>query len=99
MPHPNAECGMRIAEYSMRRAESKDGRQTPHSAFRTNFTPHSAFHQRFPFFTWSTMYSLVRHASARIVQVGFLSACDTNGPPSVTNRFLTSCAWHHRFNT
>src|SRR2546427_3378256 len=45
------------------------------------------------------MYSLVRHASARIVHVGFLSACDTNGPPSVTNRFLTSCAWHQRFST
>src|SRR2546422_6310209 len=34
-----------------------------------------------------------------MVHVGFLSACDTNGPPSVTNRFLQSCAWHQRFST
>ena len=35
----------------------------------------------------STMNSLVRMASARIVHVEFLSACETNGPPSATNRF------------
>src|SRR5207247_975940 len=34
-----------------------------------------------------------------MVHVGFLSACDTNGPPSVANRFLQSCAWHQRFST
>ena len=34
--------------------------------------------------------------SARIVHVGFLSACETNGPPSATNRFFTSCAWQLR---
>ena len=45
------------------------------------------------------MYSLVRIASARIVHVGFLSACDTNGPPSATNRFFTSCAWQLLFST
>ena len=38
----------------------------------------------------------MRHASARIVHVGFLSACDTNGLPSATKRFLTSCAWQLR---
>src|SRR5207237_8458840 len=52
-----------------------------------------------PFFIWSAIYSLVRSESARIVHVGFLSACDTNGPPSVTNRFLQSCAWHQRLST
>ena len=30
------------------------------------------------------MYSLVRSDRARIVQVGFLSACDTNGAPFVS---------------
>ena len=29
----------------------------------------------------------------------FLSACDGSGPPSATNRFLTSCAWQFLFNT
>src|SRR5213080_2796821 len=52
-----------------------------------------------PRFMTSAMCSLVRSESARIVQVGFLSACDTNGPPSVTNRFLQSCAWHQRLST
>src|SRR6185437_10120642 len=46
-----------------------------------------------PCFRWSAMYSLVRHESARMVHVGFLSACDTKGPPSTTKRFFTSCAW------
>jgi hypothetical protein len=45
------------------------------------------------------MYSLVRMASARIVHVAFLSACETNGPPSQTNTFFASCAWHHSFST
>src|SRR5438132_6963915 len=45
------------------------------------------------------MYSLVRIDNARIVHVGFLSACDTKGPPSATNKFLQSCAWHQRFVT
>src|SRR5262249_52692400 len=45
------------------------------------------------------MYSLVRHDSARIVHVGFLSACETNGAPSATNRFLTSCAWQFALTT
>jgi hypothetical protein len=44
------------------------------------------------------MYSDVRMASARIVQVQFLSACDTRGPPSVTKTFLASCAWQYLFN-
>src|SRR5262249_29689305 len=38
------------------------------------------------------MYSLVFIASARIVHVTFLSALETNGPPSAMNRFFTSCA-------
>ena len=41
---------------------------------------------------------VTRRASARIVQVGFLSACVTNGPPSATNRFLQSCAWQFRLS-
>ena len=45
------------------------------------------------------MYSLVRMASARMVHVTFLSALVTNGPPSATNRFLTSCAWQLPFST
>src|SRR3989449_11599170 len=52
----------------------------------------ATLHPSAPFFIWSAMYSLVRSESARIVHVGFLSACDTNGPPSVPNRFLQSCA-------
>ena len=48
-----------------------------------------------PPFRCSAMYSLVRIASARIVHVGFLSGCETNGPPSATNRFFTSCAWQY----
>src|SRR6267143_59429 len=42
---------------------------------------------------------LVRHDSAMIVQVGFLSACDVNGEPSATKRFLTSCVWQLLFTT
>ena len=56
-------------------------------------------HQSSPFRRASAMYSPVRIASARIVQVGFLSACETNGPPSATNRFLTSCAWQFLLST
>src|SRR5690606_27089906 len=41
----------------------------------------------------SAMYSLVRHARAMMVHVRFLSACETNGAASATNRFFTSCAW------
>src|SRR5438128_935252 len=59
----------------------------------------SSLHPSAPFFIWSAMYSLVRSESARIVHVGFLSACDTNGPPSATNRFLQSYAWHQRLST
>ena len=36
--------------------------------------------------------------NASIVHVIFLSACDTNGPPSTQKRFLQSCAWLHLFN-
>ena len=41
----------------------------------------------------AAMYSDVRHAKAKIVNVGFLSDRLTNGAPSVTNRFLQSHAW------
>src|ERR1700743_3095480 len=41
------------------------------------------------------MYSLVRMDKASIVQVIFLSAWDTNGPPSTQNRFLHSWDWLH----
>src|SRR5439155_20529287 len=43
----------------------------------------------------SAMYSAVRIDSARSVHVTFLSAFETNGPPSAMNRFLTSCAWQN----
>ena len=42
---------------------------------------------------------IVRIASARIVQVQFLSACDTSGPASATNTFFASCAWQYLFST
>ena len=54
---------------------------------------------QFPFFNSSARCSLVRQASAMIVQVQFLSALDTNGPASHTTTFFASCAWHHSFST
>src|SRR6266542_2688025 len=53
-----------------------------HRAYR--FAP---FHKLLAF-SCVAMYSDVRHDSAMIVQVGFLSACDVNGAPSATKRFL-----------
>ena len=47
-------------------------------------------HQIFPRCSSARMWSQVRHASARIDSVGFLSAFDTNTEPSVTNKFFTS---------
>src|SRR5690606_21365459 len=55
--------------------------------------------QTAPPFRWRVMYSAVRMASAMMVQVGFLSAWETNGPPSETKRFFTSWAWHHSLTT
>src|SRR6266513_26539 len=80
----------RLRRPAERRRERGDGEEVNRVA---------SLHPSAPFFIWSAMYSLVRSESARIVQVGFLSACDTNGPPSVTNRFLQSCAWHQRLST
>src|SRR5439155_3923392 len=51
------------------------------------FVAHSA-----PALRCCAMKSAVRHARARIVHVGFLSACDTNGAPSAMKRFLQSYA-------
>ena len=68
-----------------RRRERRDGEELYDLA-----SVHCA-HHKFPLFRSSAMYSLVRMASAMSVHVGFLSACDTNGPPSATNRFFTSC--------
>src|SRR5215207_10169345 len=45
------------------------------------------------------MYSPVLIASARMVQVQFLSACETNGPASATNTFFASCAWQYLLST
>src|SRR5258705_9071089 len=53
---------------------------------------------KFCFFISSTIYSLALMLNARIVQVIFLSAWETNCPPSTQNRFLQSCAWLHLFN-
>src|SRR5206468_12997584 len=80
----------RLRRPTERRRERGDGEEVNGVA---------TLHPSAPFFIWSAMYSLVRSESARIVQVGFLSACDTNGPPSVTNRFLQSWAWHQRLST
>src|SRR6185295_7079165 len=51
-----------------------------------------------PFLSSSARYSAVRHASATIVWVGFLSALLTNGAASATNRFFTSCDWQNLFS-
>src|SRR5262249_8980230 len=53
----------------------------------------------FPFRRSSAMYSAVRMANARIVQVRFLSACETNGPASATNTFFTSWACEYLLST
>lgn len=44
-------------------------------------------------------YSEARQDNARIVGVGFLSGLVVKHAPSVTNRFLTSCAWQKPFRT
>src|SRR5580698_386644 len=54
--------------------------------------------QTLPFLISSARYSEVRHASATIVRVGFLSGLLTNGAASATNRFLTSCDWQYLFS-
>src|SRR5258708_856230 len=41
------------------------------------------------------MYSLARMERARIVQVIFLSPCETKALPSRQNKFLHSCPWFH----
>ena len=53
----------------------------------------STLSHTFNFFTWSAIYSDVRHASAMMESVGFLSALLTKGAPSATNKFLQSHAW------
>jgi hypothetical protein len=56
------------------------------------------YHQRFPAFRSSTMCREARMESARMVQVQFLSPCDTKGAASTTNRFFTSWACCHLFS-
>lgn len=51
----------------------------------------------FFFFNSLMIKSDVLQDKAKIVQVGFLSAWETNGPASTTNRFLQSCAWQLLF--
>ena len=46
-----------------------------------------------PFRTCSAMYSEVRQASAMMESVGFLSALEQKGAPSVTNKVFESQAW------
>mgnify|MGYP000355421940 CR=1 FL=1 len=48
---------------------------------------------RFPLRACSMMKSPVRHASAMMVSVGFLSAFEGNGAPSQRKRFFTSHVW------
>src|ERR1700722_13797259 len=43
---------------------------------------------RLPLRASSMRCALLRHASARMVSVGFLSEFDANTPPSMTKRFL-----------
>src|SRR5205814_6445060 len=52
-----------------------------------------------PFLASSRRYSEARHARAMMVSVGFLSGLVTSGAPSVTKRFLTSCAWQKPLRT
>ena len=52
-----------------------------------------------PLLISSAKYSAVRHASAQIVSVGFLSGLLTNGAASATNRFFASCAWQYWLST
>src|SRR5687767_1688985 len=55
----------------------------------------TSYIQRFCFFISSTIYSEALMERAKMVQVIFLSACETNCPPSTQNKFLQSCAWLH----
>src|SRR2546425_10081165 len=87
--------GKRCRPCRLCRRPFKCRRQRGHRHCAYRFAPpHSAL-----FLSWSAMYSDVRHDSAMIVQVGFLSACDVNGAPSATKRFLTSCVWQLLFTT
>src|SRR5437016_10918578 len=45
------------------------------------------------------MYSEQRQALAMIVSVGLTPVGVGKGDPSRTNRFSTSCAWHHSLRT
>src|SRR5215471_16120520 len=60
--------------------------------------PFLARDQRLPFPACSSRYSDARQERAVIVSVGFLSGLVAKQAPSVTNRFLTSCAWQNPFN-
>src|SRR6185503_17920621 len=88
-------CGLNIS-LAPRNRGRRDGRSRERSQRLSSI---HARHQRLPFLRSSAMNWLVRSDSARIVQVGFLSDWVTNGPPSVTNTFFTSCAWQFLFRT
>src|SRR5512143_2535296 len=88
-------CSLR-RNHSQHRAAHGPRRQRPkHIPSRHSV----AAHQRFPFFASSSRYSEARQDSAMIVSVGFLSGFVTNGAPSVTKRFFTSCVWQYPFST
>src|SRR3989442_1006157 len=74
---------------------AKPGRQSGRRDCAYRFAP---LHRALAFI-WFAMYSDVLQESAMIVQVGFLSACEVNGAPSATKRFLTSCVWQLAFTT
>src|SRR2546422_6296867 len=57
---------------------------------RSTLFPYTTLFRSALAFIWFAMYSDVLQESAMIVQVGFLSACEVNGAPSATKRFLRS---------
>ena len=52
-----------------------------------------------PFRADASRYSEAFHESAIMLSVGFLSGLVTKHAASVTNTFLTSCAWQFWFST
>src|SRR5437773_12404968 len=83
-------CPLRLGRRPFERRRQRGHR---HCAYR--FAP---LHRTLAL-SWFAMYSDVRQDRAMIVQVGFLSACDVNGAPSATKRFLTSWVWQFEFTT
>ena len=74
---PFAACSCGLHGLSGREDQARHGRRADHLE---EATPGDIGHERFPFLRSSAMYSLVRQARARMVQVTFLWALLTNEP-------------------